>query len=226
MVSQVAMLSDVAFNDLAERCDELRKQVNSADALSLSKQISTRYQAAILRAGAYVWSAAALEAFVRNELDLLAESLSRLSVNVDDVRPSLRTILVGSEFDSLGQLRGLKAWLKRAELIDKATAKKPAVFTKGIHPLDRRTLKAAHFEAIWTVCGLQGSSLPSARHGLALSELARYRNELAHGHVDAIAFGRGKTTSDAIRAIDAVEDVAEHFHVALDSLVASGGYRR
>jgi len=41
-----------------------------------------------------------------------------------------------------------------------------------------------------------------------------------------VSFGRGKTTADTIRAIQAVEDIAEHLHVAADSYVTGAGYMR
>ncbi len=174
----------------------------------------------------YVWAAAALEQFVRAELRLLGDTMTAAAVSAADVRPSLQALLLKPSLDGLSKLSGLNAWLRRAEIFERSSAQTPAVFLPQVLPVDGRTLKAEHFEAIWRIYGFTGKPVPSQRHVLALKELAVFRNDLAHGTVDPVSFGRAKTVADALRAIQSVEDVAEHLHTTADAYLAAGAFRR
>jgi hypothetical protein len=180
----------------------------------------------MIKASAFVWSAAALERYVADELKLVLSELTSVAAPTNEVRLSLLALLLTPEFDRLANTGGLRKWIARAELLEKAGDTAAAVFRAHVHPLDRRTIKADHFDSIWAVCRFTGDPLPSPRHRLALTELSRARNDLAHGRLDPIAFGRAKTTVDTIRAIDAVEDVAQHLHLAAESYITTRGYRR
>jgi hypothetical protein len=70
------------------------------------------------------------------------------------------------------------------------------------------------------------SALPAVRHALALNDLADGRNDVAHGRVAPIAFGRRKVTSDVLRIVDYVEDFGTNLVVAIDEYLSQRQYLR
>lgn len=93
-------------------------------------------------------------------------------------------------------------------------------------PLDGRTIRGEHFDAIWLVLGLTPPSVPSAFHRIALRDLADGRNEIAHGHKDPVMFGRSKATSDMNRMASRVDEVILHLLVSLDAYIDGRQYER
>src|SRR4051812_21617824 len=130
------MLSSGALFELADRCAELRRQVLSADVLSIAKP-ATLSQAAMMRAGSYIWLAAGLERFVREELKLLLHDITAASVKTSDIRLSLLALLLRQDFDRVASSGSLKVWAARTALLEKAMDAKAAVFDSNTHPLDR-----------------------------------------------------------------------------------------
>lgn len=220
------MLPLQALDDLAQRCDILRRQASSADAQSLNQSQLVREAAATTKAGVYVWLAAALEEFVRQELSLLMAEVASVNPAYVDLKPSVLAVVLKPAIDSLMDMRGLKLWNRSAELLKRTTDGAVAPVAGAAHPLDGRTLKERHFQTVWDVLGLPGRPVPSPRHALALKELARVRNELAHGSLDPIVFGRSKAMADVLRTVGAVEDLGQHLHLAAETYLAGRGYLR
>lgn len=102
----------------------------------------------------------------------------------------------------------------------------PCAFAVDSLPLDGRTLRANHFETMWAVFGFPRPVLPHPTHSLALADLAQGRNDVAHGLVDPVTFGRGKATPDVAKLIDRIEDVILHLLVTADAYLTSKLYQR
>jgi hypothetical protein len=221
----MVMLPLVAISDYAARTANLKRQVIATDVLTLSGSATDRDRAAAIRSSSYVWLAAALEVFVSRSLSLVLSIVNSSVKSHAQLRPSLLALVLHPQFESLVTVRGLKQWGGRARLLQLVIDTGTAIFGDQ-HPLDGRTLRHRHFETIWSVYGLEGEPLPSPVHGLALLELAEWRNKLAHGRVDPISFGRTKALRDVVRLIDLVDDVAQHLHIASDAYVSKGGYLR
>jgi hypothetical protein len=68
--------------------------------------------------------------------------------------------------------------------------------------------------------------LVSPKHRLALEDLADGRNDLAHGEVDPITFGRRKVYADLIRMMDMIDDILLHLCQTASDYLASNGYNR
>ena len=177
------------------------------------------------RAWAYVKAAAVLERVVRDTLAELMRELNRSATPVDGLRVSLRGLLAEPELKSLRDLRAYeKVWRKRCELFRVAGATTPALFGVEVLPLDGRTLRPKHFDVVWEVFGLDGPSLPSPMHKLALTELADFRNDLAHGNVDPDDVQRMKTFADVTRMVGYTEEIAEHLLVSVEQYVNTRAY--
>jgi len=179
-----------------------------------------------LRSACYVWLASALERFMHAFVEELIEEVNKAAVAAQDLRLSLFAIGCSSELDRLQDVRGLKMWDERASLFTLVDDSSLAVMNMHHKPLDGRTIEPSHLKTVWTVFGLTGSTVPNPRHRLALVDLSRARNELAHGEELPVRFGRTKTTSDIQRVIDLVEDVVLHVTYAGSSYLATGGFRR
>jgi hypothetical protein len=178
------------------------------------------------RASVYVSLAAAVEVFVREFIEDVVSELNTRGLIRDALKPSLSALLNSSEFDSLRVVKGLKMWHKRVSVLEDIFTATPAQFSTAIRPLDGRTIRPRHLEAIWSVFSFPGAPLTNPAHGLALTELATTRNDIAHGHVDPVGFGRTKTRTDVIRAIDRIDDIAVEMEIAADLYFSNALYLR
>jgi hypothetical protein len=143
-----------------------------------------------------------------------------------DLSPGLAAVASAERFQSLQDLRGLKMWERRYEVVATALDAKVATLRPENGPLDGRTIRPSHLDAIWTILDFPGSSAPGPLHRIALSEVADLRNDLAHGNIEPVAVGRLKTRHDVDRAIVLIEDIALHIAAAGEAYLTSAAYRR
>ncbi len=178
------------------------------------------------RASAYVWTSATLEGFVKALLSAVLSEINKASVPRNALRLSLHSLLTHSSFASLQTIRGLGMWDERVRALMDVNVSTTSLFNTTILPLDGRTLRQQHFEAIWRVFGFRAPSLPRPVCAFALTDLAEGRNALAHGHTSAEDFVRQKTTPQVVRIVSLVEEVVEHLSLAADTYLANSEYRR
>jgi hypothetical protein len=171
---------DQAVDRFSERVDRLRQDIYYCDVDALSRR-ARRDVIFSIRASAYVWLAAALEAAVRDLLTAVLDHINAANITINDLRLSLFALVHASELDSLQQVRGLKMWQYRASLFGRTQGTSTCNLRLDALPLDGRTIKADHLETIWHVFGFDGDPLPTPLHKLALKDLAETRNELACG---------------------------------------------
>jgi len=108
-----------------------------------------------------------------------------------------------------------------------STIDDPTAVTININEsvLDGRTIRSEHFECIWKVFGFPLPHHPSPKHGLALTDLADGRNNVAHGNVDPILFGRSKAAPDLIRIADLLDESLMHLYYAADTYLTNLNFR-
>lgn len=204
----------------------VRLELAHADSSALSILTPVRERAAAGKASAYVWIAAMLERVVRDSLTTAIREISAQAPVFRDLRLSLFALLCDGDFDSISAKSKSAAWEKKITLLERTMDPTVAVLSEHVLPLDGRTIRAEHFDAIWLVLGLQRSSTPSPLHRVALKELADGRNEVAHGNEDPVTFGRRKATSDLLKLIGRVEDVVTHLLSGLDEYLDKQHYKR
>jgi hypothetical protein len=204
----------------------IRKDIRHADVAVLSAAIDRRERSAITRAYVYVWLAALLERVIRDGIRDALRELASHKVPSNELRASLFALLCDPEIASVSDRNRQSGWSTRVGLFARLLATEPAAFSEDIVPLDGRTLRAEHFDSIWVVFGLQGPSLPAPQHRVALKDLADGRNEVAHGHLEPVVFGKQKATADLLRLATRVEDVISHFMGAMDDYLGKAKYRR
>ncbi len=81
------------------------------------------------------------------------------------------------------------------------------------------------FDAVWSVLGLSGSSLPGHNHRQALAEVKDQRNKIAHGDEEVVVVGASKTLQELHVRIGQVEEAVEALDLALDEWFAQNGWR-
>ena len=215
---------DSAFRATTVRLDEIRNELVVADVGVLGIPISIRDSLKRHHASCYIWLAATIEQCIPKVIDGLLHEIQLSGVECLKLRPSLWSILGGSELASLQDIRGLKMWTKRVELLERMTTTRPVLFDYEHKPLDGRTVRPRHFEVLWAVFSLPGNPLPSLIHKTALSEIAEIRNRLAHGEVSPLTIGRLKTRDEILRRVDQTEEILEHLILSAQDYLDKNQY--
>lgn len=204
----------------------LKREVGHADLVGLGDSTEVRERAALVRAQVYVWLAALLERFVRDTLQALVTELNSLSVPSKDLRLSLFSLVCDPSIESIKGRRRQTTWACRVALFEIPLSADRCSLHPEIVPLDGKTLRGEHFDNIWVVFGLPGQSLPTPQHRAALRELADGRNDVAHGNVHPLDFGRSKTTADLLSLAGRVEDVVYHVATTIQEYIDKRYYLR
>lgn len=181
--------------------------------------------AAETRAGVFVWTAAALERFLPQFLAESLQYVNRQGLHAADLRYSLLAVACDSHFHTVRSAEGRAAWASRLAIMELVPAAIP-VQVSGPGPIDGKTIRAYHFEMFWATFGLSGSPWPSPVHRSVIEDLADGRNNVAHGVVTSVQFGRGRTFDDCLRMLQRVDEVVTHTVLTMDEYLGNSGYRR
>ena len=212
----------LAYREIAR----IKEDIFHADTAAISQYSPIQERGAVTRASAYVLLAALLERIVREALQATLQEITLLCIPVKDLKLSLLSLICDAEFASIADRSRGNAWEQKISIFFQTVEEKPASLADNILPLDGRTIRGAHFDTIWLVLGLDASSIPSPLHRIALKDLADGRNEVAHGHVDPVIFGRSKATKDMLGIIKRVDEVIIHFLNSLDDYIEKKKFAR
>lgn len=214
------------LNDAAADLDRVRQQVVVADVNVLGENSFRASLAVDCRGLAYVRAAATLERYLKSTLGAVLAEIEARAVTIDQLRWSLFALVEHGELKKLQDHRKLSMWDVRIGIFARLALTTPVAFRMPALSLDGRTLTPDHFDRVWHLFGFSGAALPSARHGLALRDLARIRNDLAHGVSTPLEVARLKPTSDVTRMVGHVEDVVQHVALASDAYLSARAYLR
>ncbi|WP_457356117.1 MAE_28990/MAE_18760 family HEPN-like nuclease [Roseateles sp. P5_D6] len=204
----------------------IQGEIVHADSIALSPISTQKERAAAQRAAAYVWLAALLERTVRDALKATVREITAAAPPLNQIRASLHTLLCDAHFASIAAQRRSASWETKRKIFESTAATDAAVFSEDLLPLDGKTLRGEHFDVIWAVFDIHGDSLPTPRHRIALKDLAEGRNDVAHGNIDPIVFGRTKATTDMLRLASHIDDVITHLLVKLDDYLSNAGFNK
>lgn len=151
-----------------------------------------------IRASAYVHLAAVVEVLVNETFLGVVGEIDALVGKLSDLRLSLFAIASGPNFDSLADLRGLRNWHRRCQILSDIESHAILRLDESRLPLDGRTIRPEHLDAAWKVFGFYGPSLPSSLHALALRDLADSRNDVAHGNESLSVIAGRKSPDDML----------------------------
>ena len=218
----------VALAEASAQISSAKRILQVTDVVTL--KVHNKFQwdhSALTRAYHYVWMAAVLETYIKKELRDLLDQVSSAGVSPADLKIGWLTMSANSIFRSV--IDGKKYpdhWESRLELFKHTSAIASTTFDLDCLPLDGRPLRKRHFSLIWSLLEFPQPILPTASHGLALEDLANSRNQVAHGNVEPVTFGKSKTCQDAINIAEKVEDIIMHFSIAKETCLKSKAYLR
>ena len=217
-------LLDESLRQFGERLDHIRQDLYYCDvAVPLVRHRELRVT---IQASAYVWLAAAVEALMEGVLAALLDEINLANVRLDNLRLSLFALLQAPQFDSLREVRGIKMWQARAAIFEEMSGTSSCALPADVLPLDGRTIRAYHLDAIWKIFGLPGRSTPDPLHRLVLEDLAEARNQAAHAREELSTIAQRKSLDDLLRFVDRVEEIAIHLWTQSYDYLNSKGYTR
>ena len=216
--------AELAYAD--REISRIRNAIAHADVTALSATPTIRESSAASRAHAYVWLAATLERVTGDSVRTTLRAITSAAIPQLKMRTSLFALLCDPELTSIADRNRQLGWPMRVALFDRLIQSTPAALSDDVVPLDGRTLRAEHFDTLWGVFGLPGSSLPGAIHRVSLKDLATGRNNVAHGHQDPILFGKTKSAADLFNLIKRVDEIIVHTLTAFDDYLAKAKYLR
>lgn len=224
----MSILKMQAFLSVQSSIDRMRRDLIEIHPITISTNPELRDRAAKVKSWTHVWLAAALEEYLKRLMEYVLNEIASQAVHHDQLKLSLFTIVCGNHFNAVRSTKGLPSWQKRLDAlfpIDQAT---PVSFASTMVQLDGRTIRGMHFKMIWQIFGFQGDHLPTPVniYEAALETMANGRNDIAHGEVDPITFGRGKVVDDVKRMVDQIEDATNHITLAADDYLTNNRYLR
>lgn len=215
---------DSALLQFGARLDQVRQELYYCDVNFTKKE--SRFLRQSIRANGYVHLAAALEQLVNLTAETVILEINRVGISLVDLRLSLFSISSGGHFESLGDVRGLKNWLRRCEILQNLHSTDVVQLEPAHVPLDGRTIRPEHLNAIWGVFGFPGLPLPGPLHALALRDLADSRNDVAHANEDLSVVAGRKSVSDMFAFVARIEEVGLHLFAAADEYLQLAMFRR
>lgn len=216
---------NLTLNEYGGLISEIRQNLYYADVASRSKPLRPELWMGV-RASAFVLMAAALESCVKQTLERLLDEIRALQVRRIELRMSLFALEGYRHFDAMRVGNKMTDLGRRLDLLEEVNSGDFCSLDLSCLPLDGRTIRAQHFELIWRVFGFTGDALPSARHKLALSNIADSRNDVVHGEQSARTVGSRQSIDDIFRLVNQAEDVVIHLHEAIVRYLDSRAYLR
>ncbi len=224
--TQMPQAIDESFNEAARRLDAIRGVLATLATVAVKRDPRSQVAWAGQKASIYVWLAACMEDFLKRFLRLLLQDISASRPKCQDLRVEILAIAVGPNFERLEAVRKLKKWRDRVAIMQQVVDSQDAVLLDAHLPIDGRTIEPEHLEIVWLVFGLPRSPFPGLVQKMALLDISRGRNQVAHGELKPEELGRSKNVSDLLRLVSHVEDLVQHVYMAGLDYLASDGYRR
>jgi hypothetical protein len=215
---------EAALSKFSDTIDRVRQGLYYCDVTFTQKNFRGLRQD--IRASAYVHLAAAVERLISEIFSGLVGEINALAGKLSDLRLSLFAIASGPNFDALADLRGLKNWHRRCQILSDIESRSILNLDESYLPLDGRTIRPEHLDAAWKVFGFDGPSLPSPLHALALRDLATSRNDVAHGNEPLSVVAGRKSLDDMLRLIERIEEIAIHLWTAAVQYLDATQYLR
>jgi hypothetical protein len=217
---------DTPFNEAAARLAVIRAMLALLEGVDVRRDPRAEVAWAGQKAGVYVWLGACLEDFVKQFLVHLLRDITTSKPKYRDLRVELLTVATGAQFERLQVVRKLKKWRDRVAVLQQVLDLREAVLPEAHLPLDGRTIEPEHLETAWLVFALPRSPFPGPIQKMALLDVSRGRNQVAHGELRPEDLGRSKTISDLRRLVGYMEDLVQHVYLCASEYLDAGGFKR
>lgn len=222
----MSVLLDNALVSASTELDRVRNDLEFVRSAVVHRASIDRDRNASIVSGCYVWTAAAIEKFIKSTIEGLLTEINNSGVTYNRLKSCLFSLACAPDFYSLQDIRGLRMWRRRVDIFGKLDLTSNVAFNLAELPLDGATIRPDHLEAIWFVFDIGGSSIPSPRHRFALIDVAEGRNQVAHGEIDPITFGRNKVPTDVLNIVNYIEEIVLHINMATIDYLRNVGYER
>jgi hypothetical protein len=125
-----------------------------------------------------------------------------------DLRPSLLALFLDVEIQSIRDSGPKTQWEKRLVLLDLATSKQPAAFSRTPSvPADGSHFRHSQIELILKVFGIKKKPTRRRRHLFLIDEIVGHRNAIAHGNSTAAEIGRRYSNEDMRKKVRQMRSV-------------------
>ncbi|URN12401.1 HEPN domain-containing protein [Streptomyces radiopugnans] len=214
------------------RCDDLKKFLALVrDPPNSQNHPRWQSEARDARALSVICTMAELEACTKLIVQETHAELNNSGLTVSELRPSLRQLAAHATFESLRNLSDhSKLWEKRKYATTLDSCGDPVALPIEVRhaqpPLDGKTLKPEHFNRIWEIYGLPGTSFPAATWAASLQKMALFRNDVAHGNISYVEIFQqaGRSVSDVERYVNDINEFAIHLVTTWVSYLQNQGY--
>ncbi|MFF0432393.1 HEPN domain-containing protein [Streptomyces sp. NPDC004327] len=213
------------------RVDDLKNFLALVTGRSATGNLQWASESRDARALAIVCSMAELESFTKYLIQDTHSALNASTIQVGDLRATLRQLAAHTTFESLRELNDHgKLWERRRYATTLDACAEPAEFPinrkQAQPPLDGKTLKPEHFNRLWEIYGLPGVSFPVASWGASLQKMAMLRNDVAHGNIayTEIFQQAGVAIADVERYVDDIVEFLIHLVDSWSQYLNARGY--
>jgi hypothetical protein len=217
---------DAPFHEAASRLDSIRAMLTLLESIDVRRDPRAETALAVQKAGVYVWLGACVEDFLRQFLVHLLRDITAGRPRYSDLRVELLAVAGGVHFERLQALRQLKKWRDRVAVLRHVVDVDEAVLSDTHLPLDGRTIEPEHLEIVWLVFAMPHAPFPGPLQKMALLDVARGRNQVAHGELRPEDLGRSKTIGDLRRMVGFMEDVVQHVYMCGGEYLDADAFRR
>ena len=215
---------DASFKSCTEAVDDAWQDMCFVEAALLTHRQKSLWQR--VHGMIFVQVGAALEFGVRDMLGRTIDEVNAQGVPWSDLRISLFCLAGEPHFRSIQDQDFIKGLGRRIDLLELVAGTSSGWLDPTVLPLDKKTIRPYHFEAVWRTFGFDGPNLPSPRHRLALTDLADTRNSVAHGELGPDLVGRSRRVDATMQLILQASDALTHLYSAAESYLTGQRYLR
>lgn len=216
----------VAYDEFERFLDDQRRRLTVAESEALARGRRNFVGLAHdCKAASFIWTAAALERFLPSFIAESVAAINSRSLPASDLAMHLFAMACEPEFHQVRSADPRAAYAARLQILGLVASPAPTVL-QGDGPIDGRTIRAYHFEAVWETFRLGGDPWPGLVHRQVIEDLAERRNEVAHGERSPIDLGRTRTFDDCLKMLARVEEVVLHAVIAMDDYLTKERFRR
>jgi len=192
------------FSDVSDEIDDRFRLLRHSFALSPR---SPREPSALVKGLVFVQLYAIYEYTVRSCCGEVILAVNSANCSLDRLRPSLLTIYLNPEFDSLRGCGQKEIWNKRLQLIERVMSQNTAFAARSLLPNVGKHHRSADLQFLFTILGISRLPVRRRRHLFRIDEIVDRRNDIAHGLVTADKIGRDFTRADIHHRINQMESV-------------------
>jgi hypothetical protein len=217
---------DPCLTEASISLDKVRSSLLQAVVDKISAPLFIKERGALAISFSYVWICSILELYIYEFVKANLLKIQGENLQLKEVKTSLFSLLIHHKLDSMSDLSGLKMLNARTEVFSDLFSTDLCGFDITKKLFEGKTIRKTHLITLWKIFGFSNSHLPTPRHGFALEDFADGRNNIAHGEIDPISFGRSKNASDTLKNLVFVEEIILHLHNVGDDYIIKRYYLR